>query len=124
MVQGSALTRLTTPEALNVSNATMIPRAKRGTKMKCSTQHCRQERCVSPVLRKRPRWSVWCATRAACRPIKSCFVVSLAKTSNLLFGGTADFEVAARVRKERPMTKSLRWPERSYPAPGVSPLVA
>jgi len=30
-VQGSALTRLTTPEALNVSNATMMARANRRT---------------------------------------------------------------------------------------------
>jgi len=32
-VQGSALTTLTTPEALNVSNATMIAKAKRGTRV-------------------------------------------------------------------------------------------
>jgi hypothetical protein len=31
--QGSALTRLTMPEALNVSNATMIAKANRGTRV-------------------------------------------------------------------------------------------
>ena len=37
-VQGSALTRLTKPEALNVSTATMTARANRRTTNKCSTQ--------------------------------------------------------------------------------------
>jgi len=37
-VQGSALTRLTTPEALTVSNATMMARANRRTTVKCSTR--------------------------------------------------------------------------------------
>lgn len=37
-VQGSALTRLTKPDALNVSTATMMARANRRTTMKCSTR--------------------------------------------------------------------------------------
>ena len=37
-VQGSALTRLTKPDALNVSTATMMARANRRTTIKSSTQ--------------------------------------------------------------------------------------
>src|SRR3989304_10464771 len=37
-VQGSALTRLTTPDALNVSSETMMARTKRRTQAKCSIQ--------------------------------------------------------------------------------------
>ena len=47
-VQGSALTRPTTPEALNVSSATMIARANRRTTEKCSTQAA--ERWDCPLL--------------------------------------------------------------------------
>jgi len=44
-VHGSALTRLTTPEALNVSSATMIARANRRTTNKCSTQAAERRDC-------------------------------------------------------------------------------
>ena len=40
-VQGSALTRLTTPDALNVSSETMMARTKRRTQAKCSIQAAR-----------------------------------------------------------------------------------
>ena len=56
-VQGSALTRLTKPEALNVSTATMMARANRRTTIKSSTQrpvvgiarHCPVRSCPSPA---------------------------------------------------------------------------
>jgi len=45
-VQGSALTRLTTPEALNVSSATMMARANRRTTEKLSTQAAERRDCA------------------------------------------------------------------------------
>ena len=58
-VQGSALTRLTMPEALNVSSATMMARANRRTAVKCSTRAGDRRDCslARPTWRARP-WEV------------------------------------------------------------------
>lgn len=47
-VQGSALTRLTTPEAVIVSSATTMARANRRTTMECSTRAVERRDC--PLL--------------------------------------------------------------------------
>lgn len=46
VVHGSALTRLTKPEALTVSTATMMARANRRTMSKCSTQAAERRDCA------------------------------------------------------------------------------
>lgn len=56
-VHGSALTRLTKPEALNVSTATMMARANRRTMNKCNTQAAERRDC--------PLWPRHLASEAA-----------------------------------------------------------
>jgi hypothetical protein len=59
-LQGSALTRLTAPEALNVSSVTMMARTNRRTTEKFSTQAAERRDCAllpAPTWPTRP-WQV------------------------------------------------------------------
>jgi hypothetical protein len=57
-VHGSALTRPTTPDALNVSNETMMARANRRTRSKCNIQARRSRHGRGRGVNHRFRYSV------------------------------------------------------------------